>query len=292
MSRARAYLSPVLDWVAGRGEFKKVGAGRPEGLQTASVAETHDPATDDRSIEGVRDRALHQVELERILPLLVCPAPKALGMKTELDVDVRPLAHRFILLTACRLDEAASMRWRDVDRRTRIWHKPQIKTTRGKPRSQDLPLSNAAWELLESLPRRKRAKPEDLVFTLDGGAKLGNWNRITRAIQRESGTRDWHRHDLRRTASTIMLAIGVQPFVVGHILGHTQPWRGEDVSASLKNYAILGHFLRDFEDPQRTALNRLAEVLSRMEAHAQSEINDGFTPQFQPTEAQIVTAEV
>ena len=286
VSRARSYLSPVLDWVGGRGAFKKVGAGRPERITPANVAETHDPASDDPSIEGVRERALHQVELERILPLLVCPAPRALGMKTEPGVDVRPLAHRFILLTACRLDEVASMRWRDVDRRTRIWHKPEIKTTRGKPRSQDLPLSNAAWELLESLPRRKRAKPEDLVFTLDGEAKLGNWNRITRAIQRESGTHDWHRHDLRRTASTIMLAIGIQPFVVGHILGHTQPWRGEDVSASLKNYAILGQFLRDHEDPQRTALNRLAEVLSRIEAYAHLEIRDESAPQFEMTEVE------
>ena len=38
---------------------------------------------------------------------------------------------------------------------------------------------------------------------------------------------------------------------------------------------------RDFEDPQRTALNRLAEVLSRIESHAHSEVCDGSAPQFE-----------
>jgi hypothetical protein len=41
-SRARAYLSPVLDWAAGRRSFSKIGAARLPRLPVASLSTTHD----------------------------------------------------------------------------------------------------------------------------------------------------------------------------------------------------------------------------------------------------------
>lgn len=58
------------------------------------------------------------------------------------------------------------------------------------------------------------------MFPNDADSKLGNWTRITRALQRESGTNGWHRHDLRRTAASIIRAVGVTETVIDEILGH------------------------------------------------------------------------
>ena len=44
------------------------------------------------------------------------------------------------------------MRWRHVDRSNNVWHKPVVKSTRGKARSQDLPLSAGATSILRMLP--------------------------------------------------------------------------------------------------------------------------------------------
>lgn len=271
VSRARAYLAPVLNWAAHRKPFHKKGAGRPGRIETPDLSLTHDPADDDPTITGIRERALHQDELTAILPLLVYPAPAVLKMKTLPEDDYRPIALRFQLLTAARIDEIASMRWRHLAKNQRIWHKPVIKTIGGKVRrEQNLSLSEAAMDLLQALPGFHDSDPNDYVFPNSVGGKLGNWGRITKAIQRESGTTDWHRHDLRRTAASIMNAVGESDTAIDGILGHKASDREEKVSASLKHYVAIQQILVDPPSPQRDALDRLAKILSLMQPEGQA----------------------
>lgn len=273
VSRARAYLAPVFDWAAGRKRFSKVGAGRDEIIDVPDLGLTHDPASDDPTITGKSERLLDQDQLARVLPLLRYPAPSCLKMQLAPEQDYRPIALRFLLLTAARLDEVASMRWGDVNLTLGIWHKPSVKSTRGKPRDQHLPLSDEARRLVEFLPTCGVAQPNDLVFPNEAGGKLGNWPRITRAIIRESGSMVWHRHDLRRTASTLMQALGVAGSVIDTILAHTKPRQEENTSAALSHYAIVGkRILRNAPDPQKIALDMLAEALAQIEL-------DGLEPQ-------------
>ena len=266
-SRARAYLSPVLDWTAGRKSYAKIGASRIPRLEVVSLANTHDPAADDPKITGKRTRVLTQDELQAVLPLLKYPAPKIGKLKTEGHLDYRPVAMRFILFTAARLDEVCAMRWRDVDRRNAVWHKPKVKSTKGGPRSQNLPLSGAAMDILRSLPGWHSNAPTAFVFpNSTGKGPLGNWTRFQKAIDEATGTCGWHRHDLRRTAATLMHSLKVPVSTIEHILAHTQPLKAENAGGAASHYLQLTQIMTNTRDPQEEALSILAEALERIEA--------------------------
>ena len=265
VSKARSYLMPVFDWCAHRNQFKKVGLGRQVKLDVVDLRETHDPASDDYDIKGVRDRALDHIELGRVLPLLAWPAPSCLKMKLSAEQDLRPVALRFLLLTCARLDELVTMKWQDFRENSLLWHKPYVKTTSGPPRQQNLPLSNAAIALLKGLPNFETRRPDDLVFPNTVGNGLDNWGRITGAVQRESKTANWHRHDLRRTGATIMKALGVAPRVIDEILAHNAPNEDEGTSVALESYFATTHLLDHVEDPQKVGLDKLAEALDYVE---------------------------
>lgn len=264
-SKARSYISPVLDWAAGRGKFTQVGAGRKQSLSVADVKLAHDPATTDPTILGERDRVLNQQELQQILPYLKYPAPRIGKPRTSPENDYRPIAMRYILYTAARLNEVASMKWQDVDRINEVWRKPKVKSSTGNPRGQNLPLSPAAMDILRSLPGWKNAKPTDLVFPNSEGGKLGNWNRFQIALNKETSTEGWHRHDLRRTASTLMYSLKIAAFVVDDILAHTVPIKREGVSASAGVYIKLMKMMTNQREPQEEALSILAEALEMIE---------------------------
>ena len=271
-SRARAYLGPVLDWTAGRKSYQKLGASRLPKLPVASLAATHDPAADDPTITGKRTRVLTEAELRAVLPLLTFPAPKLDGLRLDPAKDFRAIAMRFMLLTAARLDEVCSMRWRDFDRENCVWRKPKVKSTKGGPRGQALPLSQAARELLNSLPGWDANRAGDLVFSNGSGvAPLDNWTRFQRALHRKSGTSDWHRHDLRRTAATIMYSLKVPASTIEQILAHVDPLRGEQVGASASHYIQLSRILTNARDPQEEALSMLADALSHIQKRGEQE---------------------
>ncbi|WP_169583442.1 tyrosine-type recombinase/integrase [Rhodobacter capsulatus] len=270
VSRARAYLLPVLDWCAHRAPFEKEGLGRPVSLDVVDLRKTADPASSDPVITGRRDRALNHTELGAVLQLLKWPAPTRLGMRVAPIDDIRPLACRFLLLTLARRGELEAMRWRDFRDNLGIWHKPRVKTIQGPVRQQNLPLSDAAIALLRSLPTYQNRRPDDYVFQNATGGRLGNWDRMTRAIHRESGTHNWHRHDLRRTGATILKALQVSPRVIDEILAHNAPSTDEGTTRSLEHYFASGHLLDHIEDPQKSALNQLAAALDYIETNAPS----------------------
>ncbi|OBY25237.1 tyrosine-type recombinase/integrase [Leisingera sp. JC1] len=264
-SRARAYLMSVLDWAAGREKFRFSGLKRLPVLNVPDMRDTADPASNDPSITGKRKRALRREEMEKVLPLLVHPAPACLAMRMNPIIDMRPIALRFILLTAARLDEVVTMRWRDVDFQRREWLKPSVKMTKGPPSPQLLPIPDAVIDLLQSLPgyERRRQEPDALVFPSSCNTELQNWDRITKAIQRESKTTNWHRHDLRRTSASLMRLIGVDLGTIDRILGHNIDHDREGTSRALDNY-LADLDMGDVEDPQRTALSKLATVYAKL----------------------------
>jgi integrase len=270
VSKARAYLMPVFDWCAHQNRFKKVGIGRSLKLDVVDLRETYDPASDDYDIKGRRDRALDHLELGSVLPLLVWPAPECLGMKLNPGNDLRPVALKFLLLTCARLDELVTMRWGDFRENSGLWHKPYVKTISGPPRQQNLPLSDAAITLLKQLPNFNTRQTDQLVFPNAVGNGMGNWNRITNAVQRESKTLDWHRHDLRRTGASIMKALGVSPRVVDEILAHNAKNEDEGTSKALESYFSSTHLLEHIEDPKKVALDKLAEALNFIENEGQN----------------------
>lgn len=264
-SRARAYLMAVFDWAAGREKFRASGLKRLPVLSVPDMRDTADPASDDPSITGKRNRVLRREEMEKVLPLLIYPAPTCLAMRMNPAIDMRPIALKFILLTAARLDEVVTMRWRDIDFQRREWLKPSVKMTKGPPSPQLLPLPNAVISLLQRLPgyERRRQESDALVFPSSCDTELQNWDRITKAIHRESKTTNWHRHDLRRTSASLMRLIGVDLGTIDRILGHNIDHDREGTSRALDNY-LADLDMGDVEDPQRTALTRLAAVYAKL----------------------------
>ena len=120
---------------------------------------------------------------------------------------------KWLLLTGCRLNEAAGMTWDEIqdDRWT-------IPTARAKNKlERTIPLSPPAIALLNC---RVRGTPNLLVFPSERGKVLSNWDRETKRLHRLSDTSGWHRHDLRRTVATILGDLGFPPHVISVVLGH------------------------------------------------------------------------
>lgn len=257
VSKALAYLRPAFDWAAHRGsKFQKLGYGRATRLDLPDLAKIHDPATNDPLLEGERDRVLVPWELERIMQELYVGE---VGEADRFAVDLRPIAHLFILLTLSRRSEVENARWGDIDLDLLTWTK-SVKSLRG-PRQVTHPISDAAAELLCGLPGYTDATDADFVFPNRNRGPLNNWPRSTEAIQMASGTSGWTRHDLRRSSATILEKMGVAVPLIDTLLSHQNAFAGEQTSKAAAAYIKIGKQIKGLPDPLRDAVNLLADVL-------------------------------
>ena len=190
---AVSYLRPVLKW----------GAQRE--LCPDDVTRIVAPTTVRR-----RDRVLDRDELARLLPALR-------------DGDgPYPAAALMMLLCATRCGETCAARWRDMDMAAGVWTIPAANSKNGVVHV--VPLSRQAAALLARLGP---GRPDALIFTrstardgVDDAKPLGNWDRAAKELMIASRTAAWTRHDLRRTAATMMARLGAAPHVVESALGH------------------------------------------------------------------------
>ena len=168
------YLKPVLRWAAKRG------------LVATGLGAVLEQPTD---AQRTRDRVLSHDEIRSIL-----------GVSD--DVAGHGQVLRWLFLTGCRLNEACSMRWADIDDQSALWTIPQTKS--GQPHV--VPLPRQAMALLREQHRGTDA--DGFVFTNTIGNRLTHWDLVTKKIQAASGTANWHRHDVRRTSATILGDLG------------------------------------------------------------------------------------
>jgi integrase len=148
-----------------------------------------------------RDRVLSRDELAKLLPVLrASDSPYADAMK-------------LILLTATRRSEIASARWQDIA--YGAWTLPSTKNGQ----QHVIPLSRQASALLRGL-QPVQEDPLRFVFTTSSNGPLTAWEAATERLQEASGTEGWTRHDLRRTAATLMGEMGVMPDVIEAALNH------------------------------------------------------------------------
>jgi hypothetical protein len=185
-------LTTVLRWAAASSR----GHASPALLELRSTAP-----------KPVRARVLSRTELASILSVL-----RGSG-------DVYARAHELALLSAARRNEITQARWRDVDLGAAVWLIPDPKNNR----PFTMPLSRQAATLLRTLAP-EHADPRDYVFRINGGP-LTSWEAATARIQAASVTSGWTRHDLRRTAATLMGELGTPADVVELALNHLPPGR-------------------------------------------------------------------
>ncbi len=214
-------IRPTLKWAAQRGYIG------------AEVAVLHPPATVAR-----RSRVLSRDEMAALLPVLRASSrPHAAAMK-------------IMLLTLARREEVCSARWCDVDLEGRTWRIPVTKNGE----SHMVPLSRQAAALLAARKPTKPA-PDALVFATSTGARLDNWDREQGAVHKASSTKNWHRHDLRRTGATVLGDLGELPDIIEAALNHV----------SIRS-SLAATYNRSRYRPQvAAALQRLADALDGIE---------------------------
>lgn len=174
---------------------------------------------------------------------------------------------RLLTLTGQRRGEVANMRWDSVDLARGTWTLQAGETK--SARATVVPLSPAAVELLEDLPRQSYRNndgqhvPSAFVLSTNGRAPIADFSKpkvwLDDAMKRllavdGMALPDWRIHDLRRTVSTKLAALGVDPFVRRRVLNHAL--QGVD--------QIYDRF--DYLEPKRQALDlwakHLAEIVS------------------------------
>lgn len=131
---------------------------------------------------------------------------------------------RLLILTVQRKEEVAGMRRSDVDREAKVWSLSRADTK--ADRATDVPLSNEALSLIDTLPLISRC---DYVFPqardITSHTTISGKNKED--LDRLSGVTDWRIHDLRRTATTLMGKLRIDRDVRKRILNHA----GNDVTA-------------------------------------------------------------
>jgi integrase len=155
----------------------------------------------------------------------------------------------FLMLTGCRVGEALSARWDDMDLERGTWSKPASAVK--QRRHHSVPLSKPALSLLAGL---RRATNSEWVFPSPAangsapGHRLGiakNWREICRA----AGITGLRIHDLRHSFASELVSAGASLPLIGALLGHSNP-------TTTHRYAHL------FDDPQRAAVERVGKIIA------------------------------
>ena len=164
-----------------------------------------------------------------------------------------------MLSTGLRRGEALGLMWKDLDRDSGVLQiRRQLKREGGTLVTADTKTSrsrrsvNLPPPMLKALLWHERRQETertalgtswintDFIFTSAVGTPIDprNFYREFTKICRDAGMGDWHPHELRHSASSLMLAQGVKLQVVSQVLGH----------ASIRMTAdVYGHIL----DPDR-----------------------------------------
>jgi integrase len=123
---------------------------------------------------------------------------------------------RLLLLTGMRRNEVGKLSWSEIDLAKKQITLPPSRVKNG--REFTLPLSAQAQAILERIPRRNST---EFVF---GERGFNDGGTAKARLDARVGIADWHLHDLRRTAATMMAELGVMPNVIelaiNHVSGH------------------------------------------------------------------------
>ena len=145
------------------------------------------------------------------------------------------------------------MRRAELDLTRREWRLPSTRTKNGH--AHCVTLSDLAIRIITEALADAGNSP--FVFPSNGGAlpAMAVARTIIRA-QGRFGIAQWSAHDLRRSAITNLLALGVPPIVVGHIANHR---------TTTKAGITLGVYAHhDYRDEARQALDQWSAHLAKV----------------------------
>lgn len=148
---------------------------------------------------------------------------------------------RLLILTGTRRDEVADMRWGEILLGKDVWLIPPGRTKNGLPHA--VPLMPLALAFLGE----RRDSGRELVFGT-GRNGFSGFSKRKAALDRQLAfSEPWRLHDIRRTVSTGMNTLGVQPHIVEVVLNHVSGFRA----------GVAGTYNRASYEPEKRAALRL-----------------------------------
>lgn len=199
------------------------------------IADSNPIVGTNKSPEQSRDRVLSPDELRAV-------------WKATAGSDQYSAIVRLLLLTGCRREEIGGLAWREIDFDKRLVSLPAARVK--NKRVFDLPLSEAAIEILKAQPRREG---RDYAFGVGPNRGFRGWSQGKAALDERAAIPDWHLHDLRRSAATGMADIGILPHVIEQVLNHQSGAKG----------GIAGIYNRStYASEKRRALDRWGDHLT------------------------------
>ena len=158
---------------------------------------------------------------------------------------------RVLLLSGCRVGEALSMRWADIDFASSTWHKRPAATKQGRHHSA--PMSAPLRQLLAEVRAKQIAEggtPTEFVFPGKSSASghyadiHHEWHKLCQ----DAGIAGLRLHDLRHSFASELASSGSSLLLIGSLLGHSNP----------NTTARYSHL---FDDPQRAAVERVGAAI-------------------------------
>ena len=167
-----------------------------------------------------RERFLSRAEYRRLGRVLEASKawPPAVG------------AIRLLMLTGCRTEEIASLKWDDVDRGA---GELRLRDSKSGPKS--VPLTPTALELIDGM---ERIPGNPWMFPgKKPGTRLASLGNHWKGLREEAELPGVRLHDLRHSYASRALAIGESLSMIGKLLGH----------AKVETTARYAHLARDAE---------------------------------------------
>jgi integrase len=174
---------------------------------------------------------------------------------------------KLLMLTACRLDEIASLRWSEISDGAITL--PNERTKNGY--EHWVPVSDPALQIIEARPRRvdDNGLLRTLVFGIGQGGFAGEGRgklRLDKAIAVKHGRPlpKWTHHDLRRTCATVMAErLNILPHVIEAVLNHQSGHKA----------GVAGVYNRaEYRQQKRDALVKWADYLMAIAEERDSNI--------------------
>jgi integrase len=165
--------------------------------------------------EQERDRVLSEDEIRAIWNAL------------DKEKPIMATTFRLRLLTAQRGGEVHSMRWQDID--GEWWTIPAEFAKNGL--SHRVPLSPQAMRVLEQVRKiteeqDKKADRKQSTWVFPNPIRrddhIYECQKLAQRVRKEAKV-DYRAHDFRRTAASMMAAMGIPRLVVSKILNHVEP---------------------------------------------------------------------
>jgi integrase len=128
---------------------------------------------------------------------------------------------KLLLLTGCRLNEIAALRWEELSANGTQINLPGTRTKNHRPHR--VPLTPTAQSIIAAMPRIADCP---YVFTTNGKAPVAIGSKIKNRLDAEMNIPAWRIHDLRRTAVTGMAELGIPPDVIELCVNHVSGTRG------------------------------------------------------------------